>query len=197
MFFMASAAERVRMTEDEYLAFERASDERHEYADGEIFAMSGGSGNHSAVAAGMIRVLGNALYGRRCIVYTADMRINIPTSGRYVYPDASVVCGRSELKGDKRDILLNPRVIVEVLSPSTEEYDRGDKFTHYKAIPSFAHYVIASQDKKLVEVFTRQQDGSWICVKYEAGQKIALPAIECEIDVDQTYASWLMLAEDA
>ena len=193
---MASAAERVRMTEDEYLAFERASEEKHEYIDGEIFAMSGGSGDHSAVASGMLRVLGNALYGRRCIVYTSDMRIHIPASRRYVYPDASAVCGRRDLKGDKRDILLNPRIIVEVLSPSTEDYDRGEKFTHYKTIPSLAHFVLASQDKALVEVFTRQVDGSWTCEKYEAGQKIALSALECEVEVDQVYANVFDVVED-
>ena len=196
VWLMADAAQRIRMTEDEYLAFERASDEKHEYIDGEIFAMSGGKSNHSAVASGLIRVLGNALYGRRCIVHTSDMRLYIPTSRRYVYPDSSVVCGRSDMKGDKNDILLNPRIIVEVLSPSTEEYDRGDKFTHYKKIPSLAHYVLASQDEKLVEVFTRQNDDSWTCEKYEAGQKIALPAIDCEIDVDQVYANVFEFAPD-
>ncbi len=188
MPFMGQAVQRIRMTEEEYLAFERESDERHEYADGEIFAMAGGDEAHSAVASGMIRVLGNALLGRRCRVYTSDMRIHIPVSKRYVYPDASIVCGRREFEGDKRDVLLNPRVIVEVLSPSTEDYDRGDKFAHYKTIPSLAHYVLASQAKPFVEVFTRQLDGTWTCVNYEAGQKLVLPALECEIDVDQVYA---------
>jgi len=187
MFFVGQAAQRIRMTEDEYLAFERASDERHEYADGEIFAMAGGSEAHSAVAAGMIRVLGNVFHGRRCRVYTSDMRIHIPIARRYVYSDASVVCGLREFQGDKRDILLNPRAIVEVLSPATEEYDRGDKFTQYKTIPSLAHYVLASQDKPFVEVFTRQLDGTWTCVNYEAGQRIVLPTLECEFDVDQVY----------
>lgn len=187
---MASAAARIRMTEEEYLEFERASEERHEYIDGEIFAMSGGSYEHATVSANVIHALRSALLrGRRCAVQTADMRLYIRPSRRYVYADAVVVCGPPELRGNKRDILLNPRVIVEVLSPSTEDYDRGDKFTHYKTIPSLAHYVLVAQDKKLVEVFTRQQDGSWTCVKYEAGQKIALPAIECEIEVDQVYAT--------
>jgi len=194
---MANAAQRIRMTEDEYLAFERASDEKHEYIDGEIFAMSGGSYDHSLILANMVRRLGNALDGTRCVVHASEMRTYISTSRRYVYPDVLVVCGRPELRGNKRDILLNPRVIIEVLSPSTEDYDRGDKFTHYKTIPSLAHYVLASQDEKLVEVFTRQIDDSWTCVKYEAGQKIALPAIECEIDVDQVYANALAVVVDA
>lgn len=184
---MASAAPRIRMTEDEYLAFERASEERHEYIDGEIFAMSGASREHCFITMALGSELRIALRGRRCEVYSANMRVYIPLSRRYVYPDASVVCGRPEFKDKEFDNLLNPKVIVEVLSPSTEDYDRDDKCTHYKAIPSLAHYVLVAQDKKLVEVFTKQQDGSWTSVKYEAGQKIALSAIACEIDVDQVY----------
>lgn len=185
---MGHAAQRIRMTEEEYLAFERESDERHEYADGEIFAMAGASRKHSRIQARVIRLLGNVLEGGRCDVYTSELRIHIPVTGRYVYPDCSVVCGPAMMKDDERDTLLNPRVIVEVLSSSTEDYDRGDKFTHYKTIPSFVQYVLVSQDKPFVEVFTRQLDGTWTCVVYEAGQKIVLPALECEIDVDQVYA---------
>lgn len=186
---MADAAQRIRMTEEAYLAFERASDQKHEYIDGEIFAMSGASRKHGAISLRLGAELLYALRGRRCEIYNNDVRIYIPQSRRYVYPDASIVCGRADFKDNQFDTLLNPRVIVEVLSPSTEDYDRDEKCTHYKTIPSLAHYVLASQDEKLVEVFTRQQDDSWTCVEYEAGQKIALPAIECEIDVDQVYAN--------
>lgn len=185
---MVSVAPQIRMTEDEYLAFERASEEKHEYIDGEIFAMSGATREHGLISLGMGAELRSALRGRGCEAYNNDVRVYMPLSRRYVYPDASVACGRPQFKDKKLDTLLNPRVIVEILSPSTEDYDREDKFTHYKKIPSLAHYVIASQEKPLVEVFTKQQDGSWACVKYEAGQKIALPAIECEIEVDQVYA---------
>lgn len=185
---MGHAAERIRMTEEEYLAFERASDERHEYADGEIFAMAGASRRHSRIAMRIGAELVYALRLRPCEVYNNDLRVFIPQSRRYVYPDGSVACGKIEMADNEQDTLLNPRVVVEVLSPSTEEYDRGDKFTHYKTIPSLVHYVLASQDKPFVEVFTRQLDGSWTCVSYEAGQRIVLPAIECEIDVDQVYS---------
>lgn len=176
------------MTEEEYLAFERASEERHEYIDGEIFAMCGASRQHGAISLGIGSELRFALRGRQCQVLNGEVRIYIPRSRRYVYPDATVVCGRAEFKDKEFDNLLNPRVIVEVLSPSTEDYDRDDKFTHYKTIPSLAHYVLASQDEKLVEVFTRQEDGSWTSVQCRAGDKITLPAIECEIEVDQVYA---------
>jgi len=186
---MADAAERLRMTEDEYLAFERASEERHEFADGEIFAMSGGTFEHTTVAANMIGELRESLRGRRCSVQTSDMRIHMPTSGRYVYADASVVCGRPQFKDDTRDTLLNPKVIVEVLSPSTEAYDRGDKFAQYQTIPSVMHYVLAAQDKRRIEVFTRQEDGSWNLRNYGPGDRVALSAIECTIDVDQVYTN--------
>ncbi len=185
---MVSAAQRIWMTEEEYLAFERASDEKHEYIGGEIFAMGGGSGPHSAIGSAFCRVLGVALLGRRCTVFNTEIAIYIPASRRFVYADASVVCGRILYKDNERDILLNPRVIVEVLSPSTEDYDRDDKFTHYQKVPSLAHYLLASQNEKLVEVSTRLEDGSWTSVKCGAGDKIALPAIECEIEVDQVYA---------
>jgi Uma2 family endonuclease len=185
---MVSVAPQLRMTEDEYLAFERASEEKHEYIDGEIFAMSGATREHGLISLGIGAELRAVLRGRRCEVYNNDVRVYMPGSRRYVYPDASVACGRPQFKDKKLDTLLNPRIIVEVLSPSTEDYDREDKFNHYKPIPSLAHYVIASQEKPLVEVFTRQADGSWSLETYEAGQKFALPALECEIEVDQVYA---------
>ncbi|HRI64048.1 MAG TPA: Uma2 family endonuclease [Polyangium sp.] len=186
---MGYAAERIPMTEEEYLAFERASDERHEFANGEVFAMSGGTYEHALIAGNIIRDLGLGLRGRRCTVQTSDMRIYIPTSGRYVYADASVVCGRPQFRDETRDNLLNPRVVVEVLSPSTEEYDRGEKFTHYQTLPSLAHYVLAAQDKPCIEVFTRMDDGSWKSRAYGPGDRVELPAIECAIDVDLVYTN--------
>ena len=120
------------MLEAEYLAFERASPQKHEYVDGEVFAMSGGTGEHAAIAAGLIRELGNAVFGRGCWVHTSDMRVKIPETPSYVYPDASVVCTRPEYLDDTRDTLTNPQVVVEVLSESTEAYDRGEKFASYQ-----------------------------------------------------------------
>jgi Uma2 family endonuclease len=184
---MGDPAARLRMTEEEYLAFERASDEKHEFADGEIFAMSGGKGPHSNVAAAFIRDFGVALLGRTCRVYTSDMRIHIPSSGRFVYPDASVVCGRPQYKDEQIDTLLNPRVIVEVLSSSTEAYDRGDKFANYRTLPSLMHYIMAAQDKPFVEVYTRQDDGSWLLREYGPGTRIALSSPECTLEVDRIY----------
>lgn len=186
---MGYAAERLQMTEEEYLAFERASEERHEFANGAVFAMAGGSSNHSTVMMSIGAELRVALRDRRCQTRSSEMRIYIPSSGRYVYADASVVCGRPQFKDDAHDTLLNPRVIVEVLSPSTEAYDRVDKFDQYQTLPSVMHYVLAAQDKPRIEVYTRQEDGSWNLRKYGPGDRVALPAIECTIEVDQVYTN--------
>lgn len=186
---MGSAAQRLRMTAEEYLAFERASDVRHEFANGEIFAMAGGTYEHTTIAANMIGELRNALRGRKCSVQTSDMRIHIPLRGRYVYADASVVCGRPEFLDDKHDTLINPRVVVEVLSPSTEVYDRGEKFTLYQTLPSVMHYVLAAQDKPCIEVFTRMVDGLWKSRTYGPGEIVVLPALEISFEVDQVYSN--------
>ena len=188
---MGEAAAHVRMTEAEYLAFERASPDKHEYVDGEIFAMSGGTSEHAAVSASVIGELRNALAGRGCRVHTSDMRVHTPVTGRFLYPDASVVCGRLVFTDDTRDTLVNPRVIVEVLSDSTEGYDRGGKFESYQTIPSLLEYVLCSQKKPRIEVFTRQADGSWLLRSYGAGERAALSSLECTIEVDRVYADVL------
>jgi Uma2 family endonuclease len=184
---MGQAAVRTKLSPQEYLDLERAAEQRHEYADGEIFAMAGGTLEHSAVAANLLGELRNALLGRGCRVLSSDMRIKIAATGRYLYPDASVLCGRPEFEDTTRDTLLNPTAIVEVLSDSTEAYDRGDKFAQYRTIPSLREYVLSSQKEPRVEVFTRQPDGSWILRIYGAGARAALGSIGCEIEVDRLY----------
>lgn len=183
---MGDPAQRHRMTPEEYLAFERSSDVRHEYADGEIFAMSGGTIEHATVASNIVRELGTALRDRGCRVLGSDMRVKIP-AGRYVYPDASVVCGRPHLDDTVRDTLTNPGVVVEVLSDSSEAYDRGDKFAHYRSVPSLMHYVLAPQKAPRIEVFTRQSQGGWLLRAYGPGETAALDAIGCELVIDDVY----------
>jgi Uma2 family endonuclease len=180
------AAIRTGVSEQEYLAFERSSPERHEYADGEIFAMPSGTLEHSAIGANILGELRNALTGR-CRVLTSDMRIKIPATRRYVYPDGSIVCGRAELDDEHRDTLLNPRVIVEVLSDSSEVYDRGDKFANYRTIASLQEYVLASQKEPQIEVFTRQPDGSWTLRVYRSGERAALASLDCALAVDKAH----------
>jgi Uma2 family endonuclease len=184
---MGHAAARARLSPEEYLELERSSDQRHEYADGEVFAMAGGSLEHSTIAANILGELRNAVLGRGCRVLTSDMRIKISATGRYVYPDGSVVCGRPELEGDKRDTLLNPTVIVEVLSDSTEAYDRGDKFAQYRTLPSLREFVLASQKEPRIEVFTWQPDGSWVLRVFGEGERAALASIGCDIEVVRAY----------
>lgn len=185
---MGQAALRTGMSEEEYLAFERAAEEKHEYADGEIFAMSGGTIEHSEIAANIIGELRNAISGRGCRVLTSDMRIKVPATGRYVYPDGAVVCGRPEFTDEARDTLLNPRVIIEVLSDSSEAYDRGDKFAGYRSIASFQEYIVASQKEPRIEVFTRQPDGSWMLRIHGPGAQVSLTSLGCTIEVDRVYA---------
>jgi Uma2 family endonuclease len=176
----------MRMTPEEYLSFERASDVKHEYADGEVFAMSGGTVQHSSVAVNITVDLGVQLRGRRCRALNSDMRIKTPT-GRYFYPDGSVVCGPPELEGEAGDVLLNPKVIIEVLSDSTEGYDRGDKFEHYRSLASLEEYVLASQKAPRIEVFTRHDDGSWTFRAHGPGETVRLSSIGCDLAVDSVY----------
>src|SRR5688572_7349699 len=136
---MAQVATAQRLTEEEYLALEEKSEIRHEFFDGEIFAMAGGTYNHSIIAGNLNRHLGNLLAGR-CSVGNADLRIKVEATGLLTYPDISLICGAPNLTNQPSDTLLNPTLIAEVLSPSTELYDRGVKFEHYRQIPSLTTY---------------------------------------------------------
>jgi Uma2 family endonuclease len=184
---MGQAALRAGLSPQEYLAFERASETRHEYADGEIFAMSGGTREHSLIAGNINRELSLALLDRPCEVHMSDLRIKIAGTGRYVYPDVSVVCERPIFEDEQRDALLNPKVIFEVLSDSTESYDRGDKFAHYRTIASLEQYVLVSQKAARIEHFLRQADGSWVYRAQGPGERLSLVAIGCELAVDRVY----------
>ncbi|MEO7593885.1 MAG: Uma2 family endonuclease [Byssovorax sp.] len=184
---MGDAAPRTGLTEQEYLAFERAAEERHEYADGEILAIPAGTFEHSLIASNINRELSTLLLERPCSSHGSDMRIHIPTTKRYLYADALVVCGQPIFTGDKRDNLTNPVVIIEVLSDSTESYDRGDKFEQYEMIPSLRDYVLVSQKKVRIEHFLRQEDTTWQRRIAGAGERVTLASIGCELEVDRAY----------
>ncbi len=186
-WLMGEAALRARMTPAEYLAFERASEQRHEYADGELFAMSGGTREHSLVGQNVARELGNALLERPCEVHGSDMKIAILEISRYFYPDVSVVCGEAMFADDQRDSLINPKVIVEVLSETTERYDRGDKFALYRKIGTFQEYVLASQSEPLVEHYSRLPDGTWLYRALGPDERLVLPSLGCEVAVERLY----------
>ncbi len=183
---MPPAAVRTdRVSPEEYLAFERAAEERHELVHGRIVAMSRGTFKHSLIAARLITALGSAIGDRPCMVLSSDMRIK--TADRYTYADVSVVCGPVELEDNHRDTLLKPAVIIEVLSPSTEAYDRGDKFASYRTLNSVTDYVLVAQDKIRVEHFHRQPDSAWPVTECSQGDQLVLDRIGCTIAIDDIY----------
>ena len=150
-----------KMTVAQYLAFERASTLRHEFFRGEVFAMSGATVAHGRIVVNLIRQLSSSLNAGPCEVLGPDTRVRVSATGLYTYPDLLVACEPLEFDDDQRDTLLNPRVIIEVLSRSTEAYDRGTKFAHYRSLPSLREYVLVSQDQPLIERYTRLPEGTW------------------------------------
>ena len=184
-----TTVEKPFYTFEQYLEIERAREYRSEYFAGEIFAMASGTENHSLVIVNVASILGSQLKDRPCKVYTSDMRVKVQATGLTTYPDISALCGKSEFIDDVRDTLLNPQLIVEVLSPSTESYDRGKKFEHYRKIESLQDYVLISQDRKLVECFSRESDGSWSMRDASAsGQSIRLASLDCDLPLDEVYS---------
>jgi len=184
---MSSAALK-RKTWGEYRELERVSEVKHEFYDGEIFAMSGGSAKHSLIGMNVGRHVGNALESGGCQVHGSDMLIWSP-AGMGSYPDCSIVCGEPQYLNEDEDTLLNPIVIFEVLSPSTEAYDRGRKFQRYQAIESLKEYVLIAQSHVRVDHFARQQtSGQWLLTTYsDIEETLLLPAIGVEIKLNDIY----------
>lgn len=163
-----------RLTVAEYLEWERAQPEKHEYRLGEVFAMAGGSPRHHFLSGAAAAELRAALRGKGCHVLSSSQRISAKRDERYVYADAVVVCGDAELEAGTSDVLANPKVIVEVLSPSTEAYDRGEKWDAYQRLPSLTDYVLVSQTAKQIEHYQRECDGSWRYRRLEGGDVVTL-----------------------
>jgi Uma2 family endonuclease len=177
-----------RLTPDEYLAFERRSELRHEYIDGELFAMSGASEPHNQIVVNLIREISTQFRGRPCKVYTNDMRVRIMGTSRYVYPDAVALCGPPHFEDQEQDTLTNPNLIVEVLSTTTEAYDRGEKFEYYRRIETLTEYVLIAQDKPHVEQFFRQSNGQWLFTETSGMEKtIELPSVGCQLSLAELY----------
>jgi Uma2 family endonuclease len=175
---------------DDYLAVERElTDAKNEYVAGEVFAMSGGSYEHSLIAANLTRQLGNQLNGSPCTALTSDMRIRVEAADACFYPDLSVLCGEPVFHDDRRDVLTNPVLIAEVLSSATESYDRGGKFAHYRRLPSLRHYLLIAQDRVAVDVFTRQPDDRWLLEAHaELDAEMGLERPACRLSVRDIYA---------
>lgn len=157
-----STQPKTRITPEEYLALERKAEIKSEYLDGEMFAMSGTTLEHTKIVVNIARELSTQLMDRPCEVYTQDLRVKVSSTGLYTYPDIAALCGSPQLEDDHFDTLLNPQLIIEVLSESTESYDRGKKFAQYRMIESLFEYVLVSQTECRIERFSRQNDGAWL-----------------------------------
>ena len=181
------------LTEEQYLCIEREAECKSEFHDGRMYAMSGGSPNHS--------VLGNrigALLDRQmpsgCRTFNSELRIRVAPTGLYTYPDCSVICGDLQYFGEQRDVVTNPMLIVEVLSPSTEAYDRGKKFESYRTIESFREYLLIHQDRRHVEHYSRQDDGSWVLREHSGVEGlVSIVRLGVQISLGELYAPALDL----
>lgn len=185
---MGLAQSKNLYTAGEYLEFERKSEERHEFFGGEIFSMAGGSKRHNAISVNLIRLLGNQLVERECTVYGSDMRIQIPAVDKYTYPDVVAVCGKEIFEDADEDTLLNPMLIIEVLSKSTEAYDRGAKFEYYQTVKSFREYVLITQEPFRVEQFVRKDANVWTYFEFrKPDDTVELNSIDCKLLLQDIY----------
>jgi Uma2 family endonuclease len=180
----AQPAPQQLFTIEEYLEREEKAGYKSEYYKGEIFAMAGGTPPHSAISVNLAIALGNRLRGK-CRVYNGDMRVHIPILQYFTYPDVSVVCGKREFFRD--NALMNPVLIIEVLSDSTEGYDRGTKFKLYSKITSLQEYVLVAQDTRSVDVFRRNVSGRWELFQSSEKEDVALESVGCTLTMDEIY----------
>ena len=195
---MSLSKSQALQTVDEYLALERASEERHEYLDGEVFAMAGESPEHGAICTNLVAELRNQLKGTRCQAFSKDLKVRSgplpmkPRSmkGLFSYPDVVIVCGEPQFLDEHRDVLLNPAVIIEVLSPTTEAFDLGEKFRQYRTFsPSLTDYLVVAQRVPLVEHFKRNAEGIWFIAAsvQEVDGTVEVASIDCSLRLDEVY----------
>ena len=176
------------LTPEEYLALERKAEYKSEYLAGEMFAMSGASPRHVLIVTNVVAELRGQLKQRPCTVYSSDLRVKVSPTGLYSYPDVVVVCDQPQFADEQRDTLLNPTLIVEVLSESTKDYDRGEKFEHYRTLPSLREYILIAQDKYHVEHFVRQPDNRWLLSETNLLEDtIHLSSIACDLALAEVY----------
>jgi Uma2 family endonuclease len=176
-------------TFDEYLLLEEIAEVKHEFLDGEVWAMAGGSPEHAAIIGNVTTLLNMQLRGQRCRVHSTELRVRVKATGLGTYPDVTVICGRLERDPDDRTghTAINPRVLVEVLSPSAEGYDRGEKLSHYQTIPSLEEVVLVAHDRPEIEVVRREADGTWSRHIAGDGQSARLASIACDLLVAEVY----------
>jgi Uma2 family endonuclease len=182
------------LTPEQYLQLERAVPERHEYVEGEMVAMSGGSPAHSRIAANLIRKLPLNNGGRNCSIFTSDLRVSVHWTRLITYPDVTVIRGNLEYADEKRDTVTNPTLLVEVLSPSTEVHDRGRKADLYRFIPSLREFLLIGQSPVLIDHYKRWPDGSWqVIALRELSDVLQLDSLGCSFPVTEVYAGIEML----
>lgn len=176
------------LTPEQYLEIERKAERKSEYWRGEMFAMAGATREHNLVVLNAASEAREKLRSKSCEVYAADMRVRVEHSGLYTYPDVVIVCGGPQFLDDRRDTLLNPAVIIEVLSPSTEAYDRGRKFEQYRSIPSLRQYLLLAQERMHADLYTRQNEGQWLLTSASCGEDfVELASVECRLPLSGCY----------
>ena len=186
---MTALAKSPPVSAEEYLILERAARTRSEYHDGRIFAMAGGTGPHSQVAVKIAGALDRATAACGCHIFNSDMKLRILENNRFCYPDVSGLCGRPEYFDETRDVLLNPAFIVEVLSKSTEAFDRGSKLALYMALPSVVEIALVSVVELRVDKYTRQPDGIWRFDGYSGAEsRVPFVSLGCEISLAEVYS---------
>lgn len=185
---MAQAA-RQRFTYEEYLQLEDVAEVKHEFLEGQVWAMAGGSPEHPAICGKVTTLLSIQLRDRKCRVYSSDLRVRVLATGLGTYPDVTVVCGRVERDPEDRSghTVVNPSVVVEVLSPSTQEYDRGEKLEHYGRIPSLEAVVLVASERREIQVVARSSDGTWSRRVFGEGQTARVDCIGCDLPVAEVY----------
>lgn len=179
---------RQRFDFEAYVLLEEDSPIKHEFLGGVVWAMAGGSPEHAGIAANVSRLLGNQLHGRKCRVFTSDLRVRVKATGLATYPDVTIVCGSLELDPEdpKQHTVTNPIVIAEVLSPSTEDYDRGEKLEHYRQIPSLEMVLLVAHDARRVDVWRRDGTG-WTSESIGDGGTVDVSALGCQLDVAEVF----------
>ncbi|SRR6266542_3121280 len=179
----------LRLTPEEYLRIERSAEWKSEYTDGEMFAMAGASPRHAQIAANLFRELGNQLLEGPCIVYATDLRVATDPQRHYTYPDVIIGCDPPQYVDTQLDTLTNPTFIAEVLSESTEKYDRGAKFERYRSVPTLSEYLLVAQDRVHVELYTRQPDGAWVLHEWnDPAGEIDLVSLRCRLKIAGVYS---------
>jgi Uma2 family endonuclease len=185
---MALPQSRIYITPEDYLAFEREAEERHEYEDGRIYEMAGESPEHSTICFNLAVRIGSQLLGKSWRGFSPNIKVRVNLSGKFFYPDLAIVCGEPRFHDARRDVLLNPRAIFEVLSPTTERKDRGEKFFRYQQIDSLNDYLLVSQELPLIEHYVRQEHDRWLYAAHaDLTAQLYIPAIDCELKLAEVY----------